>query len=485
MVKHGICADLKEAALTAFQAGVDIDMCSMAYNRYLPELVEEGKISEEDLDRSVMRVLRLKSRLGLFEDPYRGAFGKTDSHVILCTEHRSAARKAVCESLVLLKNEGEKSLLPLKKDRQTALIGPYLKCEELFSAWSPTAKTGDTVTLLKAAGELEEYSFTYSQGCRLDTREDVLAKSRESSVEDLRKGVFAWKLPSKEEDDMLAAAVRNAKDADTVVMLLGEHRSLSGEGASRGDITLPENQVELLKAIYEVNRNIVTVVFGGRPLDLREVCLCSRSVVMAWLPGTEGGHGVMDVLTGCVNFSGKLSMSIPVSVGQIPVYYNQLRTGRPKDPVLDEPNYVSAYLDSPNRPLFPFGYGLSYSRFSISDAGVSRAQIEGAFDPDDEESVLLTAGAEIENLSERAGTAVIQMYLRDDVSSLARPGRELKAFKRISLASREKKTVSFAVTPAMLAYTGPDGKRILEKGSFTIWIGEDSETRNQAGFSLK
>ncbi|MBQ9614032.1 MAG: glycoside hydrolase family 3 C-terminal domain-containing protein [Lachnospiraceae bacterium] len=501
MVKHGICADLKEAALTAFLAGVDIDMCSMAYHRYLPELVREGKISEADLDRSVLRVLTLKNKLGLFENPYKDANKETAKELILCAEHRSAARKAVSETLVLLKNSknsaavsndtllsqknssnnASDALLPLKKDRSIALIGPYVNCEELYSAWAPNGRNEDTVTVQAAAEELEQegYKLTYSRGCRLETRADLLAKSRESSILQLRCGTFPDAAPDESELAKKADAIQAAWEADTVVLFLGEHRSVSGEGASRANITLPENQLDLLRSIYEVNQNIVTVVFSGRPLDLREVCRFSKSVVMAWLPGTEGGHGIMDVLTGKENFSGRLPMSIPVSVGQIPVFYNQLSTGRPKDPVKDDPNYCSAYLDTPNRPLFPFGYGLSYSRFSISQVQLSANEVENCRED------LLQACAEVLNTSDRAGVLTVQLYIRDDTASLARPVKELKGFQRISLAPGEKKTVKFNITPAMLSYTGKDNKRIVEPGTFTVWIGEDSETQNQAAFTLK
>ena len=484
LVNHGVCADLKEASLLAFQAGVDIDMCSMAYYRYLPELVREGRIDEAELDAAVLRVLRLKNKLGLFENPFKDASEPRFKHVTLCAEHRAAARKAVSESLVLLKNEGEAPLLPLAKGKRIALIGPYVESKELHSAWAPNGLAEDAVSIREAAGELEDYSFTYSAGCRMTTREDLLAQSREHSIPELRKSAFTNEVPEAP-DILQVKAMQKAMEADTVVLFLGEHRSLSGEGASRADISLPVTQLELLRAVAKVNRNIVTVVFSGRPLDLREVCRLSQTVVMAWLPGTEGGHGILDVLTGKENFSGKLPMSVPVSVGQIPVSYNQLRTGRPKDPVKDDPLYRSAYLDTPNRPLFPFGYGLSYSNFSLSPVKLSVAEVEGRFDPEDRDTVLLTACAEVCNTSDRAGTLTVQLYLRDDAASLARPVRELKGFRRVELSPGEKQTVSFDITPFLLSFTGEKGKRILEPGGFTLWIGEDSDTENAAHFVLK
>lgn len=483
LVAHGVCADLKEACLLAFEAGVDIDMCSMAYCRYLPELVQEGKIAEADLDKAVMRVLRLKNKLGLFENPYKDADEAAAKAVILCPDHRAAARQAVRESLVLLKNEDPAPLLPLRTQEKIALIGPYVESQDLHSAWAPNGIAEDAITIRQAAEELTDFSFTYASGCRMTTKEDLAPQSRDHSIPDLRHSDFTERTVSP--DPLQAEAVQKAGEANCVVLFLGEHRTLSGEGASRGDISLPADQLALLKAVSKVNHNIVTVVFSGRPLDLREVCRLSRTVVMAWLPGTEGGHGVMDVLTGAANFSGKLPMSIPISVGQIPVSYNQLRTGRPKDPVLDDSLYRSAYIDMPNHPLFPFGHGMSYSRFTVSPVTLSANEIHGEFAPEDRKTVLLTASADVENVSDTAGIFTAQLYLRDDVATLARPVRELKGFRRIPLAPGEKQTVQFDVTPAMLSFSGPNYAPVLEKGSFTLWLGDDSDTANEASFVLR
>lgn len=483
MVKHGVCADLKEASFLAFQAGVDIDMCSMAYHRYLPELVREGRIPEHELNRSVMRVLQLKNKLGLFENPRKDAGERRVQEVTLLPAHRASARKAVSESLVLLKNEGDQPLLPLGSGKRIALIGPYVNSRELHSTWALNGLPEDTVSMQQAAEELSGYRFVSAQGCKMMTRKDLLDRSRERSIPGLRQSCFDSR--ENESDPLLAEAVQKAAEEDCAVLCLGEHRSLSGEAASRSEITLPAEQLALLRAVAQVNRNIVTVVFGGRVLDLREVCRLSRSVVMAWLPGTEGGHGILDVLTGKENFSGKLPMSIPVSVGQIPVSYNQLRTGRPKDPVLDDPTYRSAYLDIPNAPLYPFGYGLSYSHFTISPVTLSAAKICGNIDLKDSAAVLLSAAVEVQNCSDREGTVILQLYLRDDVASLARPVRELKAFQRVTLVPGEKRTVTFPVTANMLSFVSEEGLYVLEPGSFTLWIGEDSDTDNQTQFMIE
>lgn len=481
LIYHGVAADLKEASLLAFKAGVDIDMCSMAYYKYLPELVREGSIDEADIDRSVMRVLKLKNKLGLFENPCKDADEARAKLVVLSDAHRAAARRAVSESLVLLKNE--ENLLPLKKESRIALIGPYVESQELHSSWAPNGMAEDAVSVRMAAEELAGYHFTYASGCRMGTREDKLAGSREHSVPDLRKSCFDME-NEKTLGTPEAEAMQKALEADCAVLFLGEHRSVSGEGASRAEITLPEEQLELLRAVAKVNQNIVTVVFSGRPLDLREVCRLSRTVVMAWLPGTEGGHGIMDVLTGKENFSGKLPMSIPVSVGQAPISYNQLATGRPKDPVKDVALYRSAYIDTPNRPLFPLGYGRSYSSFAISPVSLSTSEVTGVYDPCDRETVLLTASAEVENTSAVPGVVTVQLYIRDNTASLARPVRELRGFSHVELQPGEKRTASFDVTPSMLSFVGVEGRHVLEPGRFTVWIGEDSETENRAEFVL-
>lgn len=473
LVEHGVCKNLKEAALMAFRAGVDIDMCSFAYAKHLSELVAEGEISEQMLDRSVMRVLKLKNKHGLFEDPYKTIREAAPSG----PSQRSLARQSVCESMVLLKNSGASPLLPLTKGTKAALVGPFVFTSSLLSSWAPTGDEVDVVTVFQAAEEISsDYRFTYAKGCVLNTRDDYRPQSDEASIQAIREGVpVHLNLSGDQGDPLLPEALSVAADADVVIACIGEHPRMSGEGASRGDIRVPQPQMDLLKQLWNVNNNIVTVVFAGRPLDLREVCRYSRSIVYAWLPGTEGGHGVMDVLTGAYNPSGKLTMSIPYSLGQVPVYYNNYNTGRPKvDP--QGVFYTSAYNDIPNAPLYPFGYGLSYTEFQYGPVQLSADTMTAGEQ--------IEASVELTNTGEYTGTEVVQLYLRDLVGSTVRPRRMLKDFQRVTLKPGESCRVKFRIDEKMLTLYRPDMKLVSEPGDFEVYIGTDSDTKNKGRFSL-
>ena len=478
LVEHGVCKDLKEAAYLAFRAGVDIDMCSFAYAKHLKSLVEEGRIPEEDLDWSVLRVLRLKNKHGLFEDPYKGISSKQSDSVLLAPEHRSIARRAVRESLVLLKNSGDTPLLPLQKGQNVALIGPFVHSSSLLSSWAPSGDERNVVTIAHAAEEVSrDYRFSYDRGCVLNTRDDYHAQSMEESIQAIREGAVPdLALNGSEDDTLWAETLEKAAQADIAVVCIGEHPRMSGEGASRGDITIPQPQMELLKKVWEVNENIVTVVFAGRPLDLREVCRYSKSILYAWLPGTEGGHGIMDVFTGAYNPSGKLAMSIPYHVGQIPVYYNAYRTGRPKPNAPIQSFYTSAYNDIPNAPLYPFGFGLSYTKFTYSPIKLDASTMT----PGEQ----IKASVEVTNAGQYTGTETVQLYLRDMVGSAARPVRMLKGFQRVTLEPGESKPVTFAIDETMLRFYRADMTFASEPGEFEVYIGMDSDTRNGAGFTL-
>ena len=525
LVEHGLCADLRGAAKLAIEAGVDIDMCSGAYAGYLEDLVKSGEVPERLVDEAALRVLLLKNKLGLFENPYKDSDPAKEKERILCKTHREAARKAVTESAVLLKNE---QVLPLKQGEKIALIGPYVDEKEIHSFWAIAGKGEDAVSVAEAAKEREsEYEFLYAQGCGLTRREDLAPLAFESRVEDARQGrntdaaggagdageitgqektadtagkaeadeeiKTAPKNSPADEKTQLQEAVSAAAEADSAVVFIGEHRSLSGESASRGDITVPEQQLELLRRVAQVNSNVTAVIFTGRPLDLREVCACAGAVLVVWMPGTEGGHGIMDLLTGTVSPSGKLPATMPYCAAQEPVYYNHINTGRPKPADLRLPIFTSAYMDMPNRPLFPFGYGLSYTTFSYSPVKLSKDRVLTAQKTQPEKDgqqngcctdALLTASVTVKNTGSCEGTEVVQMYIHDKVSSRLRPVRELKGFRRVTLTPGQETEVSFAITGELLSFTGMDGKQILEPGEFEVWIGGDSDTENKAVFCL-
>lgn len=458
LCRHGVAKDEKEAARLAVEAGVDIDMMTGCYCKNLKELVEEGVVSEDLIDEAVLRILKLKNDLGLFENPYKDADESEEEKLLLCPEHRQAARKAAAETFVLLKND---KILPLAKEEKIAFIGPHVSNKEIYGAWSIFASPEETVSVEDGVKNKKPFSVTFAKGCNLAEN--------------------PWKAGScqteKEENEkLLKEAVSLAEKADKVVLALGEHRRWSGEAASRGDITLPNDQSELFRSIYAVNKNIVVVLFSGRPLDIREINEKAAAVLAVWMPGTEGGNAIADVLFGDVNPSGKLSMSFPYSVGQVPVFYGQFRTGRPYVDGSGE-SYVSRYLDIPNKPLYPFGYGLSYTEFSISPVSLS-AERMGRADQ-------ITASVKVKNTGTVKGQEVVQMYLGDLCGSVARPVRELKGFQKICLEPGEEREVSFRISEEMLCFHDIHMDYVSEAGEFRVWIGNSSETENGASFILE
>lgn len=321
-------------------------MMTHCYTENLKNLVESGELDESLIDEAVIRILQLKDDLGLFENPYRGADIKREQKVVMSNSHRKAARELAAESCVLLKNE--KNVLPLEPMQKIALIGPFVDSGDILGQWSWLGSTDDAVTI--AAG---------------------LSKKGKKNEVLISKGSDITMIT----EDLKKQAVETAKLADVIVMAVGEHSSMSGEAGSRSNIQLPEAQLELIKAISTVGKPIVTVLFNGRPLDLHGVIEHSDALLEAWYPGTEGGNAIGDILFGDQNPSGKLTMSFPYSAGQIPVYYNHYNTGRPKGAPDAQVRYVSQYLDSPNDPLFPFGFGLSYTTFQYSNLKLSKNQI--------------------------------------------------------------------------------------------------------------
>ena len=436
-IAHGCSADERDAAAKALEAGVDIDMMTGVYSGNLKALVEDGTVDEALVDESVMRILRLKNRLGLFENPYKDADPEEEKKVILCREHRSLAREAAQKSFVLLENNG---ILPLDRKKKIAFIGPYVESRELNSSWAVTGKTEDCVTVREAA---EEYA-------------------------DLKDSIFCADISDPEQ------VRKAAQEADTVVLALGESFRQSGEAASRAMLDLPEEQMDALREAAAVNENIVVVLFSGRPLDLREVKRRAKAVLEVWLPGTEGGHAILDVLTGQTGPSGKLPMSFPYCVGQVPVYYNHYSTGRPQQPGSDE-KYVSRYLDIPNEPLYPFGYGLTYTTFEISPVALDKEVLKSG--------EKLTAGVRVTNTGDAEGTETVQLYIQDVAASVVRPVRELRGIRKVSLKPGQSEDVSFEIGEEMLAFLRQDGTVGTESGTFRVWIGDSSATENQAEFT--
>ncbi len=464
-IAHGYAKDKADAAQKALEAGVDIDMMSDVYSSSLCRLVEDGTVDEALVDEAVLRILRLKNRLGLFENPYKDADPEGEKRCILCAEHRALARRAAAESAVLLKNDG---LLPLAPKSPVALIGPYLRSRGMISSWAIAGELSDCVTVKEAAASVFDPKNTYyADGCPMVSEGTVFAGFREDAA--------SHTVSEEERDAMLRDALDAAKQAETVVLLLGEHYLQSGEAASRAIIELPEVQMELFREVYKVNQNIAVVLFSGRPLDLREISRKAKAVLEVWLPGTEGGNAVVDLLTGKANPSGKLSMSFPCCVGQAPVYYNMDSTGRPWIKGKEE-RCRSRYLDIPNEPLYPFGYGLSYTSFTLSPVALDRGILTA--------DTSLTASVLVKNTGAVPGAEVVQLYIRDEYASVVRPVKELKGFQKIRLAPGEEREIRFTVDEPMLRFHTAENGFSSEPGRFTLYIGQDSTTENSACFEL-
>lgn len=462
--KHGLAADKKEAAKLALRAGVDIDMMTTCYCNNLKGLIEEGEIPESLIDEAVFRILELKNKLGLFENPYKDASEETEKQLLLCPEHRAKARKAAVESFVLLKNEG---ILPLKKQEKVAFIGPYADEKDIIGIWSMYGDISDSVTIREAMAK-RDIEATFTKGC------DMLASNQKLS------GFGRSVKYNNEKEDAgknMEQAISAAENAEKVVLCIGEHTLQSGEAASRGNITIPDIQKQLVKEIAKVNDNIVVLLFTGRPLDIRIIKDISKAILVVWLPGTEGGNAVTDVLYGEVSPSGKLPMSFPYAVGQVPVFYNEFNTGRKLDPEMPDERFQSKYLDIPNEPLYSFGYGLTYSKFEYSPVLLSSAKLTGRN--------AIQAKVTVKNLGQMKAKEVIQLYISDEKGSVIRPVRELKGFQKVSFEPGESKEIIFTITEEQLKFHDINMNNVVESGNFTVFIGPDSETKNAAVFYLE
>lgn len=443
LIAHGIAEDKKQAAELALKAGVDIEMMTTCYTENLKELIEEKVVDEALIDEAVLRILTLKNDLGLFENPYRGADAALEKEVVLSNEHREAARDVARKSIVLLKNE---DILPLVKTEKVAIIGPAANSEDVLGVWSWQGKKEEALSLIAGVKELKA---EYVAG----------------------KAEFDYFVPSQSAID---EAVALAKMVDKVVLALGEEDWMSGEASSRSDIRLPQAQLDLFKAIHEVNDNIIVTLYNGRPLDLQGIDE-AKAIVEAWFPGTEGGAALAEILYGEYNPSARLSMSFPETVGQIPVYYNYDNTGRPYITDTDE-KYQSKYLDVSNFAKYPFGFGLSYSTFAYSDLALDTNELttDGA----------IQVSVTIENASDVAGEETVQLYIRDKVGEVVRPVKELKGFEKVHLTAHEKKTVNFTITEELLRYVHSDQTFASDSGMFEVMVGSSSVAVQTKDFKL-
>ena len=437
LVTHGIAADLKDAARLAMEAGCDIDMVKNAYYLHLADLVREGTVSAEAVDAAVMRVLRLKNELGLFENPYHGADEDAEKALYLCPEHRATARKAAEESAVLLKNEG---VLPFRKDVwRIALIGPFAEETRLNGFWSRPGA--------------EKYTVTLPEGIRnlLPGAELVIERGCGAEFEDTDRGG-------------IEKAAEAAAGADAVILTLGEPENYSGEGRSRAELNLPGPQAELAEKVLAANHNTAVILFNGRPLVLTELAEKAPAVLEMWYPGTEAGNAAARLLWGEANPCGKLSAGLPRSVGQYPMPYNRMSTGRPKPPPDSRAvPFTSCYLDMPNLPLYSFGYGLSYTSFAYEKLTLDR----NTMTRDGELRVTVT----VRNTGSVPGKEAVQLYLQDPVASVVRPVQQLIDYRKVFLRPGETAEVVFTLREKQLRFFNMEGKEISEPGEFRVSTG--------------
>lgn len=464
LMKHGVAATKEEAGQLAMEAGLDLDMVSPVYGTTLEKLVKEGKVPEKWIDRAVLRILELKDKLGLFDNPLRfPELMEKEDEIQLCKEHREVAEKLAEESMVLLKNEGILPLDPKNMQKKTiALLGPYADSRELLSTWTLFGKEEDTVTLKEGmeavtnASEQTEVRYLVEEGCHiLDPEEELVGFHQQIVKND-------WS--ETEIEAHLQNAVEYAAQADVVVLALGEHTQHSGESASRASLRLSKGQIRLFEEVSAVNPNVIVVLFSGRPLVFPEINVGAKAILQAWRPGTEGGNAAANLLFGNANPSGRLSMTFPKHEGQIPAHYNRLNTGRPALGRSDR--FLSTYCDVGEFPEYPFGYGLSYTDFAYSPVKTDKKVYEIEED--------IKVSVEVTNVGDRGGTEVVQCYVQDMVGTTARPVRELKGFQRVYLEPGEKKQVEFIIKEPQTRMITRTGEWKTEPGMFRIYVGKDS-----------
>lgn len=448
MIPHGIAEDTASAAALALEAGVDMDMQAGFYNDALQKLVKDGKLKENLIDDAVRRILRKKFELGLFEDPYRYSNAEREKATVMKKEFLDAARDGARKSIVLLKNE--QNILPLSKDtKRIAVIGPLANArKEMIGSWSAAGDWTKAVTLLEGikAAVSPATQVLYAKGCNIND----------------------------DTTQYIAQAVQVAKQADVVVLSIGEAALMTGEAASRASLSLPGVQQQLVEAIQKTGKPIIVVLSNGRPLTINWIDKNIPAIVETWFLGTQAGYAMADVLFGDYNPSGKLTVTFPRAVGQIPIYYSMKNTGRPMDV---NNKYTSKYLDELNDPLYPFGYGLSYTTFSYGDVLLSKQQIS----QQDE----LTVTCKVTNTGKFAGEEVVQLYIRDLVGSVTRPVKELKNFRKVLLQPGESKDITFTLTQHDLSFFRKDMSFGVEPGKFEVYVGGNSRDVKTAGFVLQ
>ena len=474
LIKHGVARDGREAAKLAIKAGIDMSMNDTLYGKELPGLLKSGEIEQKDIDNAVREVLAAKYDMGLFKDPYLRIGKAADDPADTYAEnrlHRAEAREVARRSLVLLKNQNE--TLPLKKDAKIALVGPLAKAPiDMMGSWAAAGRPAQSVTLFDGMSSVigDKANLIYARGANITGDKKVLDYLN----------FLNFDAPEVVDDPrpanvLIDEALKAAKDADVIVAAVGESRGMSHESSSRTDLNIPETQRELIRALKATGKPLVLVLMNGRPLTILEENQSADAILETWFSGTEGGNAIADVLFGDYNPSGKLPVTFPRSVGQIPTYYNHLSIGRPFTP--GKPgNYTSQYFDDTTGPLFPFGYGLSYTTFALSDMALSSTTLNA--------TGKLDASVMVKNTGKRDGETVVQLYIQDVTGSMIRPVKELKNFQKIMLKAGEQKVVHFTITEDDLKFYNAQLKYAAEPGKFNVQIGLDSQTVTQQSFEL-
>ena len=466
MSAHGM-GNLQTVSALALNAGLDMDMVGEGFLSTLKKSLQEGKVSQQGIEEACRRILEAKYKLGLFTDPYRGISAARASE-ILTPENRMAAREIAAHSFVLLKNDNQ--LLPLKKSGTIAVIGPLADSRRnMLGTWSVSGDWQKSVTVMEGIKNVigNKATILYAKGANISDDAEFVKRVNTLGIE--------IETDKRSPDDMINEAVELAKESDVVLAVVGEAADMTGESSSRASIDIPESQQLLLKALAKTGKKIVLVLFNGRPLTLNWESKNIPAILDTWFGGTEGGNAIADVLFGNYNPSGKLTTSFPYSVGQIPVYYNHLNTGRPFH-IGDGTKFKSDYLDIPNEPLYPFGYGLSYTSFAYGNISLDKTMI-GANDK-------LQVKTTVTNTGNYDGEETVQLYIQNLAASIARPVKELKGFQKIFLKKGESREVVFNLSVNDLKFYNSSLKWAFEPGNYKVFVGTDSGHTQEAGFSV-
>ena len=469
MIDHGM-GDLQTASALAIHAGTNMDMVSEGFLKTLKKSLEEKKISMQQIDNSVRLILNAKYDLGLFEKPYQYCDENRSKTEIFTQSNRAEARKIAAQSLVLLKNDNQ--ILPLKKSGIIALIGPLADAKENMSGtWSVATKLENSISLRTGLEQAvgKDAKILYAKGSNLDDNATL-----ENNATLFGKTLHR---DDRTKENLLLEAIKIAKESDVIIAALGESAEMSGESSSRTNLEIPQTQKDLLQELLKLGKPVVLILFNGRPLVLNQEVATVPSILNVWFPGSEAGFAIADVIFGIENPSGKLTTTFPRSVGQIPIFYNHKNTGRPLGNSEGKfEKFKSNYLDERNEPLFPFGYGLSYTNFIYNNLRLSANKINS--------KTTLIASIDITNTGKFDGKEIVQLYIRDLVGSVTRPVKELKGFKKIYFAKGEKQTVTFEISIEDLKFYNSDLKFIAEPGMFEVFIGTNSAATLSAKFEL-